>query len=159
MYTCTYIHIYIYIYTHDSNIYIYILRERERERDRLLHALWNRVRGEEFGAIMLEKLGGAPPVGDVRVTAGGCDSVLAGRYAQLEKGKGGRVSRVAVGTDYRYRRMRGSQRAVEKSSPLECGASRVTAESPRLPRWGAPRRGRREGRRISRIVSVRLGGS
>ena len=44
--------LYIYIY-----IYIYIYRERERESC-LLHALWSRVRGEEFGAIMQEKLGG-----------------------------------------------------------------------------------------------------
>ena len=69
-------HIYIYIY-----IYIYI--------QVLLHALWSRVRGEEFGAIMQEKLGGAPPVGDARGTARVCDSVLAGRCARREKGKEG----------------------------------------------------------------------
>ena len=52
MFICVYIYIYIQIHIHIYiYIYIYIVVV-------LLHALWSRVRGEEFGAIMQEKQGG-----------------------------------------------------------------------------------------------------
>ena len=146
------LYIYIYIY-----IYIYVSREGERGSFCCTRFGAESVAKNSGPSCRKNKEGGIS--GRKRPRHRGGAIRPDGRCAQKENGKGGRVSRAAVGTGYRHRRGRGSQEAVEKSTPLGCGGSRVTAESPRLPRCRAPRRGWREGRLISKIVSVRRGGA